>query len=681
MIAVIVNPPFVDPTCPPHFAAYLIGCARNNGISDVVFADLNVEVYNHFFEQEFYAGVKSECADVLDRVGQMRAPHKLDQARYRAALSAEGISWEALHLAELIMKSPSEFYDIQRYKAAASLILRYMRCIGAGNLPSLIGFGTLHAAPYTTYNFFEDLQSDVLLHAVMSSIGGVVEKFIQSHLDNPPKVFGISCNYQSQLLATIGIAKQLEIRFPGARIILGGTEITELYKSADSLNLLWRLFPRGVILVVGEGETAFVKILSAVRDGRSDFKSLHPNIASESDGNRVTDASIEDINAIGDPAYDIYSLDRYWSPEPVLLYSPTRGCYWNKCTFCDYGLNFNSPTSPSRQRRQELIASDLDYLSGLTRHVYLAVDAIAPSILRKIAQQIADANIELNWSAEVRLERRTTSIVDALLLKSGGCVALSFGLESAVQRVLDLIDKGVRIDAVRPLLESLTAVGIHCQLMGFVGFPTETIDEARETFRFLVATQQSWTFAGIGDFVLTPGAIVAREPSRFGIAALRPAPGAFSRSFEWVDEEAKPQSGNRNGFVRQEFSGVGGSIFPRPFLGGIDTAHSLLYFAQATPSDLRSKLKAAYRPLVERQFRTVAFPAVMEFATADELAQQRSHAIPCAFDSTFAEFVAPQRMVDRKPTSVSVAPSGNIYLRVDCGGNDEAIGWIEELFV
>ena len=75
---------------------------------------------------------------------------------------------------------------------------------------------------------------------------------------------------------------------------------------------------------------------------------------------------------------------------------------------------------------------------------------------------------------------------------------------------MNLIDKGVKIDNVPSVLKELSYVGIGAQMMGFIGFPTETHEEAYETFTFLDKNRDHWVLAGIGDFVLTSGAIVAK---------------------------------------------------------------------------------------------------------------------------------------------------------------------------
>jgi anaerobic magnesium-protoporphyrin IX monomethyl ester cyclase len=100
-------------------------------------------------------------------------------------------------------------------------------------------------------------------------------------------------------------------------------------------------------------------------------------------------------------------------------------------------------------------------------------------------------------------------------------VCISFGYESASQRILNLIDKGVNIQDVLQILQQLSEENIGVQMMGFIGFPSESLEEAFETFTFLKDNRECWTLAAIGDFLLTPNAIVAKKFRDFGIKIFR----------------------------------------------------------------------------------------------------------------------------------------------------------------
>src|SRR5262249_16033083 len=153
----------------------------------------------------------------------------------------------------------------------------------------------------------------------------------------------------------------------------------------------------------------------------------------------------------------------------------------------------DSPTSPSREVSIERLVEDLRNLSKLTKYVYFAVDAMSPRFVKKLCAAIIDNEIDLRWSAELRLEKTFFDKTFGRMLRKAGCVAISFGYESGSQRVLDLIDKGVQISGVPAVLRELADNNIGAQMMGFVGFPSETPEEARTTFQFLLDNVELWT--------------------------------------------------------------------------------------------------------------------------------------------------------------------------------------------
>jgi len=365
-------------------------------------------------------------------------------------------------------------------------------------------------------------------------------------------------------------------------IVFGGTEICDDVKYARDPARLWACFADVDLIVPGEGESPLVDILCAIRDGEP-FDGLS-GVLARGAGAVATRLNYEHVGRLPAPRYDVWDWDAYWSPEPVVLYSPTRGCYWNKCTFCDYGLNSDRPTSPSRERPVETVVEDLRSIAAFARTLYFSVDAMSPRYLNALSTALAEADLGLSWSAELRLERTIPKRGTAQLLRRAGCVAISFGYESASQRVLDLIDKGVNIADVPEILRQLAEAGIGAQMMGFTGFPSETAAEASATYEFLLRYQELWALAGVGEFALTPGAIVARQPERFGVEVL-PALESHDiiRTLGWRDRRAgdRHRAGSEGEGVDPALrAALRRTATGRPFVGGIDSSHTLLYFAR-----------------------------------------------------------------------------------------------------
>ena len=84
-------------------------------------------------------------------------------------------------------------------------------------------------------------------------------------------------------------------------------------------------------VVVYEGETAFVQLVSAVGAKRS-LADVPNTIYKDGTGVHVSATSFaEDMSALPPPDFDGLPLDKYFVPTKILPYLATRGCYWGRC--------------------------------------------------------------------------------------------------------------------------------------------------------------------------------------------------------------------------------------------------------------------------------------------------------------------------------------------------------------
>ncbi|MGH9197447.1 MAG: B12-binding domain-containing radical SAM protein, partial [Acidimicrobiia bacterium] len=238
-------------------------------------------------------------------------------------------------------------------------------------------------------------------------------------------------------------------------------------------------------------------------------------------------------------------------------------------------LNGDAPTSPWRHDPVERVVKQVSEIARHSTFIYFSVDVLAPAMMLRFAELIIERRIQVFWGAEIRLEKYW-SPEKCATLKRSGCVAVSVGFESGSDRVLGLIDKGTSVEQTRVTIRNLHGAGIGVQMMGFTGFPGETPGEAMESVEFLRSMRDCWTFGGLGSFDLTPGAIVAKEPGRFGVHDVRPVEGqdihrtlVFSTDSDW-DETQMQQ-------IRTEKLKLQRAEFDRPWAGGTDTAHSYFY--------------------------------------------------------------------------------------------------------
>jgi hypothetical protein len=320
----------------------------------------------------------------------------------------------------------------------------------------------------------------------------------------------------------------------------------------------------------------------------------------------------ENVATLGRPLFR-YPWELYLSPERGINYAPTRGCYWNRCTFCDYGLNTSMPTSPWRERRIDQAVDDLRASVAETgaRFVYFAVDVMSPAYLDRLSDAILDAGLDIRWSAELRLEK-AFSYERCGRLAASGCVCVSFGMESGNQRILDLIDKGTQVAFMGETMKSFTAAGIAVQVMGFYDFPSETQAERDETRRFLREHSPYWSAVAFGSFLLTGTSMIAKDPARFGVRLVETEDVDVPRAIAYRIDEGRREGETkamRSEDADASFDSDAG-LFPerlrRPWAGGTDSLHTMIYYDAHGRSVLRDHAAAQVhraRPASEDQLR------------------------------------------------------------------------------
>jgi len=583
----LVNPPLTDPTSPYHSISYLVASAREAGFTGYRCLDANIDALNYLALPALTGPLLDRAADIRARIAADIAANgwvtRDDELRYQAALAGYGLEPDFAERAIAIFRSPEAFYDYPVYRQAVMAINRWFRLLSLDGAPGLFDGPHFRAPGPVSFMSREHLADDRVIDAFSGPFVPYVEGPFRSVLrERSWEVIGFSVNFTGQLPVALRLAREARACCPQALIVFGGTEICDDVKYLRDPDNIWDLIKAADLIVPGEGEQALCQILAAIRDGEP---AGIPGVLARGQSAGRIQIRYDDVAALPAPAYDVWDWDAYWTPEPVVLYSPTRGCYWNKCTFCDYGLNTDRPTSPSRERPVATVMSDLAGIATFARFVYFAVDAMSPRYIRSMTQAMAEAPDPVSWAAELRLERTFPQRGMAELLARSGCVAISFGYESGSQRILDLIDKGVRIREVPGVLRDLATHGIAAQMMGFTGFPSETAQEAVESYEFLLRHDDLWSLASIGTFVLTPGSIVARQPDRFGVELVPlPENQDIQRALPFLDRATGKLRWRADERIPPELNArVSRTADTRPWVGGIDSGHSLLYFRRYGP--------------------------------------------------------------------------------------------------
>ena len=201
-------------------------------------------------------------------------------------------------------------------------------------------------------------------------------------------------------------------------------------------------------------------------------------------------------DAFPTPDYTGLNLQDYLTPEPMFSLSNARGCYWRKCAFCNVSLSF---MREFRQRSMERVQEDIATVVSRykAKWIFFADDCVPPSRCRELADYLSGKKKPVYWVTECRFEKAFSPGLLRRLYR-GGCRQLSFGNESANQRVLDRMRKGTRAPWNRKLIRAAAKAGIAVHLQNFLGFPGERASEARETVALLLDKREVYRLHGAG---------------------------------------------------------------------------------------------------------------------------------------------------------------------------------------
>lgn len=580
----LMHPPLDDPTLPYHSTAYLAGNLIRNGFTDVLLRDINIEFVNYCLQRDNVNSFYGEVERRLEQLGARSQLGLLEQEQFLELWATQRIDADTLADAVKHLRDRQSFLDYPLYVDSVKLINRYFRSLGALSYPSgITNFSQVSRGNFSVYNI-----GDLFNYQLLDTISYPFVRFVYENLVLDPKLqntdcFGISVVYDHQLTYAVWLMRALKERWPDKLLLLGGTSISQYYKYMKDKAQLKKFFKYCDAIVVGEGETALCQIADSDGDlkGRIDIANT---ITYDPNRDRVqlpARIHYENVPALGTPAYE-YPWQLYFSPERGVNYAPTRGCYWNRCTFCDYGLNTDTPTSPWRERKIDQVIADLQDARQRygVKYVYFAVDVMSPSYLERLSDAVLEASLDIRWSAELRMEK-VFSPARCEKMAEAGCVCVSFGMESGNQRILDLIDKGTKVQYMADTMRNFSGAGIAVQLMTFHGFPTETEAERKATVEFITTNKRYWASGGLGSFVLTGTAIIAKNPEKFGIKLMDTRDADIARALAY---QVGSQT-DRTPLLLEDYDASfdsDGNIFPnsmgRPWAGGIDTLHSMIYY-------------------------------------------------------------------------------------------------------
>lgn len=527
-VALLYPPDFVRPTMVFGALPLFNACLKDAG-HETVIHDVNAEAFTHATRPETLRGYFAFFDQLVGEL-QAKAQRTPEEDQRLESLQRLGVySREVMEkTTDAIdgLKDPDQFYDPKRYRQMDRVIKTTHRFLNA----LTPRFDPRHQ----TYN--EDLYTYLGTDAVDATHEYAVQELVPKLQAFGVDVVAMSCPFSLQVGTGLYLAKIIRKAIPNVRFVMGGTGVSD---SAEIILGDDRFFDYCDYAVVGDGEDALVKLMEAI-EGKASFDEV-AGLWRRENGETLRPVSFKNVNLDESPTPDYRDVDfnHYMLPEKAGIYTTSRGCYYGKCTFCPESFRVGF-----RKRSPQRVYDDVKKLVEEQGVKYLHFfDPLTPPVtLEYVSKQVARDNLDFNWYAEVKFEKIYTNKTYVRKLAKGGCKQLQFGFESGVQRVLDRMRKGNDLTKIEVILQHLREFGITMCGTWFIGFPTETEEDAKQTWKFWREHPESMHLSlYTGTFGLAPDVPVFHTPEKYGVEIVVGDDGYHhARSLEGDDWDKEP---------------------------------------------------------------------------------------------------------------------------------------------
>jgi hypothetical protein len=552
----LLIPPLTQLNTPYPSTAYLTGFLRARGYV-VTQADVGIEMVLALFSRAGLGLVFDRIRDRRNLPGEARQMLALEQAyldsidavasflqghdptlapricrrgflpegpRFRAVPTSRSHSLsttdQAKRLATLYLEDLADL--IHETVAPQFALSRYAEHVGT-SATSFDPIARILAEPLS-------LSDELMLNALWRHVEGI-----------DPALLGLTVPFPGNLYGALRIAQSIKVRRPSIKVALGGGYAnTELRRLSDP-----RVFDYIDYVTLDDGERPLLCLLEHLDGKREEaelrrtFVRSHGRVAFR-DGCREADFNMAEVAT---PTYDGLPLTRYlsildtmnpmhrlWSDGHWNKLTVAHGCYWKQCTFCDVGLPYIGRYEAAPN---EILADRIEALVAETgrRGFHFVDEAAPPAGLKALALTLLERGVMITWWGNIRFELAFTPDLCRLLAASG-CIAVSAGLETASDRLLAAMKKGITVEHTVRVAAAFRSADIlvHAYLM--YGFPGETITETveslervRQLFAHDLIQSAFWH-----RFVATAHSPIGLDPAAHEIQITGPAFGGFAEN-------------------------------------------------------------------------------------------------------------------------------------------------------
>jgi radical SAM superfamily enzyme YgiQ (UPF0313 family) len=221
--------------------------------------------------------------------------------------------------------------------------------------------------------------------------------------------------------------------------------------------------------IQGEGETAFVALLSCLAAGRP--LTAVPGLYLRGQGLRAPRSFVSELDRMSLPDPALFDRRLADNPAYYLPVQTRRGCPL-RCSYCSTSAIEGTRI---RKRSPEKVVDALTRwrAAGFRRIFFVDnVFNLPPGYAQALCEHITAAGLDLNWRCILYPSQVTEELVQAMA--RAGCREVSLGFESGFQPLLDAMHKRFQIADIRDASRRLADHGIRRTGFLLLGGPGET---------------------------------------------------------------------------------------------------------------------------------------------------------------------------------------------------------------
>ena len=347
---------------------------------------------------------------------------------------------------------------------------------------------------------------------IIDSIFSSTEDLIKLVYEKKPSLLGVTVMSFSWEKAKLFLF-EIKQHFPGLLTIVGGP-----FPTAWQERCLQEC-PSVDFACIGEGEYMMRQLCSCL-EGKGDLGRIR-GLVWRNKSNRIINNEcaplIENLDELPFPARELIDIKKYipsigyYKRLPNVAIVGSRGCSYN-CLFC----HTQTLGGRTRYRRPINVVNEIQEVVQKynVRDILFWDNNLTENKERmyQLCQEIIKARIKIDWSGNTRADTVNAEILR--MMKRAGCRRLLLGVESGVQKNLDILRKKETLSQIEDTVRLCKSIGIEIFATFIFGIPGETYEEALRTIKF--ACRLNPEYAKFFTLACHPGTDLYKNLKQYG---------------------------------------------------------------------------------------------------------------------------------------------------------------------